>query len=41
VRYEQPISELKEIASRSLGVPVENLQLFRHKKELTPAYDSK
>lgn len=41
VRYDQTIGDLKDAASRALGVPREHLQLFRHKHELTAAYDDK
>jgi hypothetical protein len=41
IRYEQTIGELKQMASQALGIPLPALQLFRHKRELTPAHDSK
>ncbi|KAF5834457.1 hypothetical protein DUNSADRAFT_8885 [Dunaliella salina] len=41
LRYEETVGDIKEKASKALGIPKENLQLFRHKKELTAAYDNK
>eukprot|EP00877_Chromochloris_zofingiensis_P006393 jgi/Chrzof1/2006/Cz10g29140.t1 len=41
IRYEQNIRDIKAAAARKMGVPVENMLLFWHKKELTAAYDTK
>mmetsp|Transcript_18044 Transcript_18044/g.30859 ORF Transcript_18044/g.30859 Transcript_18044/m.30859 type:complete len:114 (+) Transcript_18044:116-457(+) len=41
VRYEEPLKALKDRAAKALDVPLESLQLFRHKRELTTVYDTK
>jgi hypothetical protein len=41
VKYEQTIGDVKAAVASRLGVPVEQQQLFWHKKELTEAYDTK
>ena len=41
VKYEQTIGDVKAAVSARLGVPVDQQQLFWHKKELTGAYDHK
>jgi len=41
IRYEQTIGDLKAAVAAKMGIPVEQQQLFWHKKELTTAYDDK
>jgi hypothetical protein len=41
VRYDQTIGDLKAAVSAQMGIPVEQQQLFWHKKELTAAYDER
>jgi hypothetical protein len=41
VRYDQTIGDLKAAVSAQMSIPVEQQQLFWHKKELTAAYDER
>lgn len=41
VKYEQTISHIKEAVSEKLHVPVNRIQLFWQKRELTKQFDTK
>lgn len=41
VKYEQTIAHVKSAVSEKLHLPVEKIQLFWHKKELTSDFDNK
>lgn len=41
IRYDQTIGDVKAAIAKKMNIPVDQQQLFWHKKELTEAYDSK
>jgi hypothetical protein len=36
----QTLGVIKDLASKALGIPRDNLLLMRHKREVTPAMDA-
>ncbi|GAX76128.1 hypothetical protein CEUSTIGMA_g3571.t1 [Chlamydomonas eustigma] len=41
IHYDESIKDIKEAVCSKLGIPLEKLQLFHHKKEVTQAYDAR